>query len=140
MEVKITDSEVIKTGEGELIDTIIGELDWSAIEEIFKDKHRLRIQDDVEYKQGDIVVHNNDVAFQLDFDVKVMLSILFDRTGNYLNITTSGDFSESGESEVVNTAVQSDENLAPIIPESSTGMPMQLIVRMGSFRWGMAFI
>ena len=96
---KITDSEVIKTGEKELIDTIIGDLDWNAIESIFKEKHHLRIQDDVEYRQGDIVVHNNQVAYQLDFDVKVTLSILFDRSGKYLSATTLSDVAESSLEE-----------------------------------------
>ena len=89
---KITDSEVIKSGERELLDIIIGDLDWEAIEKIVKERHQLRIQDDVEFKQGDIVVYNNTVAYKLDFDVKVTLTLLFDRDGNYLSFSTSGDF------------------------------------------------
>ena len=89
---KITDSEVIKSGERELLDIIIGDLDWEAIEKIVKEKHQLRIQDDVEFRQGDIVVYDNTVAYKLDFDVKVTLTVLFDRDGNYLSFSTSGDF------------------------------------------------
>jgi len=85
--VKITDSTVIRTGERELIDAIIGELDWGIIEKIFREKHRLRIQDDVEYRQGDLVVYNDQVAYKLDFDVKVTLSVLFDRAGNFLSLS-----------------------------------------------------
>ena len=85
---KITDSEIIKAGERELIDTIIGDLDWNAIEKVFKERHHLQIQDDVEYRQGDIVVHNDTVAYKLDFDVKLTLSILLDRSGNYVSFTT----------------------------------------------------
>jgi hypothetical protein len=89
---KITDSAVIKSGERELLDTIIGDLDWEAIEKIVKEKHQLRIQDDVEFRQGDIVVYDNTVAYKLDFDAKVTLTVLFDRDGNYLSFSTSGDF------------------------------------------------
>ena len=89
---KITDSEVIKSGERELLDIIIGDLDWEAIEKIVKEKHQLRIQDDVEFRQGDIVVYDNTVAYKLDFDVKVTLTVLLDRDGNYLSFSTSGDF------------------------------------------------
>lgn len=88
---KITDSDIIRAGERELIDTIIGDLDWEVIEKVFKEKHRLRIQDDVEYRQGDIVVHNDEVAYKLDFDVKLTLSILLDRSGNYLSFTTQNE-------------------------------------------------
>ncbi|HIJ54855.1 MAG TPA: hypothetical protein HPQ03_01890 [Deltaproteobacteria bacterium] len=133
---KITDSEVIKSGERELLDIIIGDLDWEAIEKIVKEKHQLRIQDDVEFKQGDIVVHGNTVAYKLDFDVKVTLTVLLDRDGNYLSFSTSGDFTsdatgadleeepepgmEASETDEVNAA-QGDETILEEIsqPEDS---------------------
>jgi hypothetical protein len=86
---KITDENAIKNGEKELLDTIIGDLDWYIVEKIFNEKHRLKLQDDVEYRRGDIVIHDNDVAYKLDFDVKVTLSILLDRTGNYVELKTA---------------------------------------------------
>ncbi|MBF0120735.1 MAG: hypothetical protein HQK79_18050 [Desulfobacterales bacterium] len=91
---KITNSDAIKTGERELIDTITAEIDWEAVETIFKERHRLDIKDDVEYKQGDIVVYNNNIAYKLDFEVKLTLSILVDREGNSLSLGTSGDIKE----------------------------------------------
>ncbi len=83
---KISDPDLIKSSEQELLDGIIGDLDWSTIENIFRKKHNLEIEDDVEYKQGDIVVHKNKVAYKLDFEVKVTLSVLFDRNGSTLGI------------------------------------------------------
>jgi len=88
---KITKADVIKGGERELIDSITADLDWSVVEEIFKKYHNLTIEEEVEYKQGDLVVHENRVAYKLDFDIKVRLSIVIDREGNYLSITHSGD-------------------------------------------------
>lgn len=98
IQVKITDSEVIRNGEKELIDSITGDLDWHMIEKIFKDKHDLMIRDDVEYKAGDMVVYNDRVAYRIDFEVKVPLSVIFDRTGEFMAFKTSGDFSELPES------------------------------------------
>ena len=86
---KITDSEVIKTGEQELIDAITADLDWGAIEDIFRKDHNLGIEEDVEYKRGDMVVHNNRIAYQLDFEVKVTISVLLDREGNYISVKTA---------------------------------------------------
>ena len=94
---KITDRNVIKNGEKELIDSIIGDLDWRAIETVFKEKHRLGIQDDVAYREGEIVVHNGNVAYKLDFDVKLILSILLDRSGDYLTINTSEELEEKSQ-------------------------------------------
>ena len=108
---KITNSDIIKSGERELIDSIIGDLDWNAIEEIVKNRHKLKIQDDVEYRQGDIIVHGNQVAYKLDFDVKMTLSVVFDRDGNYLSLVTSDDADdeEAGE-EAPQASGESDRN------------------------------
>ncbi|MBW2345848.1 MAG: hypothetical protein JRF53_18000 [Deltaproteobacteria bacterium] len=92
---KISNSEVIKSGEQDLIDAISGDLDWGVIEEIFRRDHKLGIGEDVEYKKGDIVVHNNQVAYRLEFDVKIILSVLLDRGGNYVSVTSPGDAHET---------------------------------------------
>ena len=88
---KITDSEVIKNAEKELIDAINADLDWGVIEETFKKEHKLGIEEDVEYKTGDIVVFDKQIAYKLEFEVKVILSVLLDRDGNYISIKSSGD-------------------------------------------------
>jgi len=46
---KITNHEVIQSGERELIDAITAELDWGSIEDIFIEAHKLKIEDNVEY-------------------------------------------------------------------------------------------
>lgn len=92
---KITDHEVIKTSEQELIDAITADLDWGAIEEVIRKKHNLEIEEDVEYKKGDIVVYNDQVAYKLEFNVNVILSVLLDREGNYISIASSGNLDTS---------------------------------------------
>lgn len=106
---KITNADIIKTGERELIDTIIGDLDWNTIEKIVKERHKLKIQDDIEYRQGDIVVHDNQVAYKLDFDVKMTLSVMFDRDGNYLSLLTSDDSDDVNSSETLAPHSVSDD-------------------------------
>lgn len=111
---KVTNSDIIKSGERELIDTIIGDLDWSMIEKIIKSRHHLKIQDDIDYRRGDLIVHDNQVAYKLDFDVKMTLSVIFDRDGNYLSLSTSEDFEE-------------DEPFTPgLMAAEETAMPEQL--------------
>jgi hypothetical protein len=77
---------VIANREKELFDSIIADLDWSAIEDIFKKQHNLEIHEEVEYKKGDIISHDSTVAYRLDFEVKVNLSVLIDRQGNFLSV------------------------------------------------------
>lgn len=88
---KITNRDVIRHGEQDLIDAINGELDWAVLEEIFKQESKLEIGEDVEFVKGDVIIHNNRVAYKLEFDVKVTLSVLLDREGNYISVTTAGN-------------------------------------------------
>lgn len=81
---KLTKEDVIRNSEQELIDAINGELDWEALEDIFRREHQLDIGEDIEYKRGDIVIHQGRIAYRLEFDVKVNFSLLLDREGNYL--------------------------------------------------------
>ena len=83
---KVTHDEVIKKGEQDLIDAITADLDWETIEEIFKKEHKLNIEENVEYRNGDIVVHENRIAYQLEFSVNVVLSVLMDREGNCIQV------------------------------------------------------
>ncbi len=88
---KITSPDTIKMNAKEFIDSINAELDWEAIEELVLEKYRFHMQDEVDYKKGDIIVHDNQVAYQLDFDIKVALSIILDRDGECITIETSGE-------------------------------------------------
>jgi len=124
--VKITNSDIIKSGERELIDAIIGDLDWGIIEKIVKDRHKLSIKDDVSYRQGDIIVHDGKVAYQLDFEVKMALSVVFDRDGNYLSIASSDEKdAETPAASLLSATDDITEESAQIetddgIPESPT--------------------
>jgi len=88
--VKITNLETIKAGEKEFIDSINAELDWEAIETMLFEKHKFTLEEDVDYRKGDIVVHNDKIAYKLEFYIKVPLSIVLGREGTCLEISTSG--------------------------------------------------
>ncbi len=98
---KISNPETIEESEKEFIDMINAELDWEAIEELLMEKHNFNLQEEVEYKNGDIVVHNDSIAYKFDFNIKVPLSIIFNRTGEFLELLTSDpeDPEENEENE-----------------------------------------
>ncbi len=83
---KVTSDDIIKSGERELIDGITADLDWEAVERIFREAHRLPLGEDVSYKSGDLVVHEDRIAYLLEFEVKVPLSLLLDREGSCIGI------------------------------------------------------
>lgn len=79
---KITDPEVIKSGEKDLIESVQEDLDLGAVREILKERMAVAA---LASKGGQIVVHNNEIAFRLDFEVNLSGSLLFDRQGNLLD-------------------------------------------------------
>ncbi|MFH2091856.1 MAG: hypothetical protein ABIJ31_05790 [Pseudomonadota bacterium] len=78
---KITDPDVIKNGEKDLIEAIKQDLDLDAVKEILKDQIARTV---LSAKGGQIIVHNNQIAFRLDFDLNLSGSLMFDRDGNHI--------------------------------------------------------
>jgi len=74
------------------------------------EKHQFAIQDEVDYKEGNLIVHNNQIAYKFDFEIKVPLSVIFNRQGECLEISTVRDDDGDGEDE---DTFFSDENHEP---------------------------
>lgn len=97
---KLTNPEKIKDSEKEFIDSINAELDWEAIEKMLFEKHNFTLQDDIDYKDGDLVVYKDSIAYKFDFEIKVPLSVIFNRDGECLDISTvKKDVEEEGDEE-----------------------------------------
>lgn len=92
---KLTNPELIQESEKEFIDTINAELDWDAIEQMLLEKHGFTVQEDVDYKDGNLIVHKNEIAYKFEFEIKVPLSVIFNRNGECLEISTQGDDEDS---------------------------------------------
>ncbi len=88
---KLTNPELIQESEKEFIDTINAELDWDAIEQMLLEKHGFTVQEDVDYKDGNLIVHKNQIAYKFEFEIKVPLSVIFNRNGECLEISTQDD-------------------------------------------------
>jgi hypothetical protein len=119
--VKITNKDSIEKGEKALINAITSDLDWDGIERVFKNRYNLELKEDVEYRRGDLVVHDKEIAYKLEFDVKVKLSILFDRNGNYLSLESSNELKPTSKpaaaENITSRAPKIDTALhAPLMP------------------------
>ena len=62
------------------------------VKKMFKDQNVIGSIDKIDFKHGDLVTHNNQVAFKLDFKISYNLSVLIDRKGN--RIIVSPEISE----------------------------------------------
>jgi len=107
---KITNADAIKKDESDFIDGLIGELDWKAIEILLKEKYKLKLHDDVEYKRGDIIVHGKAIAYKLDFDVRVTLSLVVGRDGECVDIRATGSGGDGDENDEFPCETREEKN------------------------------
>ena len=96
---RILNSEIIAKEENVLIVGINAALDSSNIEKVFKDQYNLDLIDTTPLKDGDIVVYKNQIAFKLGFDAWVSFSLMLDRVGNFVGLTTQNSVSEEAEED-----------------------------------------
>jgi len=88
---KLSDPEVIKRKERELIDAIASGLNIKDLGTLFEKEFKLQILGDAQCRHGDLIVFKDHVGFQLDFEVAINFSLLVDRNGNYLTFGDSND-------------------------------------------------
>ena len=112
---KLTTPESIQENEKEFIDTINAELDWDAIEQLLLDKYGLNLQDEVDYQNGDLVVHGDQIAYKFDFEIKVPLSVIFNRQGECIELSTS-----RGDEDVEDTVPELE-------PDSQDQLPVDAV-------------
>jgi hypothetical protein len=108
--VKLTNPETIQESEKEFIDAINAELDWDSIEKLLLEKHKFAIQDEVDYKEGNLIVHDNQIAYKFDFEIKVPLSVIFNRQGECVEISTTRDDVESQDGDFLEEDDIIDDN------------------------------
>lgn len=113
---KITDPDVIKNGEKDLIDAVRDDLDLIAVKEVLQKRIKAAA---LSSTGGEIIVHNNEIAFRLDFDLNLSGSLMFDRQGNY--IPELGDDAESepeNQEEIISEDLDlDDQKLDIVLPE-----------------------
>ncbi len=78
---RITDPEIIRAGERDLIDSVRDDLDWDAVKGVIKNRINMK---SLESKGGEIVVLDGKIAFRIDLELKMTVSLMFDRDGNYI--------------------------------------------------------
>ncbi|WDP92696.1 MAG: hypothetical protein HUN04_24430 [Desulfobacter sp.] len=112
---KITDPEVIKNGEKDLIASVQEDLDPGTVREILKERLAMAA---MEPKGGKIVVHDNEIAFRLDFQVNLSGSLLFDRNGNLIEEPPAAE-ADGSEPEDAQAAEPGTEQ-APVLDPAET--------------------
>ncbi len=108
---KLTPPDSIRESEKEFIDTINAELDWEAIEHLIQERHNFILEDEVDYKHGDLTVHNNEIAYRFEFEVKVPITLICDRKGECLSISSTREDQEFSDNITADDAVKDSVSL-----------------------------
>lgn len=112
---KFINSERIKENEKKFIDTINAALDWEAIGKMLMEKHKFTLQEKIECENGDLVVCNDTIAYKFDFEIKVPLSVMVNRQGECLEISTPGKEDEEQDEDALFQDLDTDVNPDPPI-------------------------
>ena len=91
---RVANPEAIRKGEKALAETIASNFDIGVIRKIFKRVHNLDVGEDIKCRQASMGVHGDEVAYSMNFEVLVNLSVSLDRSGNFISISSSGVASE----------------------------------------------
>ena len=84
---KIIDSEIIEIRKAEFLDSVSVAINNKEVTELFRKRYQLETVDKIIYKNGEIMVLNDHVAYQFLYEADVILSILIDREGNYIKFS-----------------------------------------------------
>ncbi|OQY53486.1 MAG: hypothetical protein B6245_22810 [Desulfobacteraceae bacterium 4572_88] len=81
---KVANSEAIQKAKNELVEKIKAALDLGKIKQLLEDQHALEISDDIEVNSGEMVIHDKTIAYKMEFEVLLSLSVLLDGEGNHI--------------------------------------------------------
>ena len=129
---KITDPSIIRRRERELLDAITDSLDRNALVDVLKTQHRLHTISGIESRQEDLVAIGDSVAYRLDFDVRTVLSVLFDRSGNYVEIPSLHPTPSAAETPAGEPSVPPEKQVAVGKP-AATDTPEQPDAESGEY-------
>ena len=102
---KLVNSEVIIEEEKNLIQSVVSKINSEKISKVFNDFFNYELIENLEFEEGDLIVHDNRCAFKLGYFGVLSFSVLIDRTGSYLGIS--------------NPINQIDENRDPAVTQVS---------------------
>jgi uncharacterized protein YjbI with pentapeptide repeats len=81
--------DVIEEAILDLIENLKSNIQFDLIKAICKQQNLLDTIDKFDFKNGDIVTHDDQVAFKLDYNISYNLSLLLDRKGKLINVYRS---------------------------------------------------
>jgi uncharacterized protein YjbI with pentapeptide repeats len=73
----------------DLMQKLKSNIQFDQVKAICKHQHFIETIDKIDFKNGDIVTHDGQAAFKLDFNITYNLSLLLDRKGKFIDVYSS---------------------------------------------------
>jgi hypothetical protein len=82
---KVTISnDIVVTAKKELFERIKANINLDRVREICADLYGVKDIHSLDFRNGDIVVHDGKIAYKIEFDVRFAVPLLIDEEGNLL--------------------------------------------------------
>jgi hypothetical protein len=94
---RIVDPDVIEQEEKMLFHSLNGIIDPQTVQEHFKNVYNLEISSNLNFTKGDLVCIENQILFELFFNVPLEFSLLIGREGNHLGFTLNRNAKSENE-------------------------------------------
>lgn len=91
---KLAREDIIQACEKHLLKLIVKNIDRSALKQAIRENCDFAPGSAIDFYNGNIVVKNDQVFYRLDFSVQANLSLLLDRKGETLEITSPENLPE----------------------------------------------
>ena len=108
----------------DVFDAVQEDLDPEAVREILKE--RLAVAN-LASKGGQIVVHENEIAFRLDFEVNLSGSLLFDRDGNFIDKKGDEPAADASPDTDFNRLDHDEIPLTDSLPDMDDDLPEETV-------------
>jgi len=112
---KVTiNNDIVATAKKELFERIKANINLDRVREICADLYGVKDMHALDFKNGDIVVHDGKIAYKIEFDVRFAVPLLIDEEGNLLG-------TEDTESEVAATPEDRIDDLSQQTDDAAQG-------------------
>ena len=95
----IIEPEIIKAAEKELLSSMLASFDEYQIEKLFQETHSLILKEKMQFKGGQALVVDNQIAYQFDYSSVAAFPVLLNEMGKFMGFANPNDFHNLGEEE-----------------------------------------
>ncbi|NNL78558.1 MAG: hypothetical protein HKO68_19680 [Desulfobacterales bacterium] len=89
--------EIMDQWEKELFSSICASVDLQKIQELLSKNYSLKILEEPEFTEGEMLVYHDQIAYKLDYRTPVSFCLLIDKSGNFKGFTSTDSAFSSDE-------------------------------------------